>query len=205
MGGESTVPGDLRGRLEVVHGHSPSTDGVLQTEQPGSGEVRVIRFHGRRDVLRVQRPVRSMRQRLGLNASEHGRAATFPPVRVGHLTGDVFVSATAVGQQSAQVALCPRGDEQRGLESEEPGDPLLERVDGGVITEDVVPHLGLGHGPAHGLAGPSDGVAAQIDEVTGLVTGGVRLVLGVGNIDGVSGAGAIGGRHTHTLPRLEGP
>jgi hypothetical protein len=52
--------------------------------------------------------------------------------------------------QAAQVALRARGHEERGFLAQHLRDARLQGVDGGVVGEDVVAHLGGGHGRAHG-------------------------------------------------------
>jgi hypothetical protein len=83
-----------------------------------------------------------LRQWLRLDAAEHRPAAAFPAVGVGHLADDVLVAALAVAHQRAQVALRAGGHEQRRLLAQHRGDALLQRVDGRVVAEDVVAHLG---------------------------------------------------------------
>ena len=62
-----------------------------------------------------------------------------------------------------EVAHRPGGDEQAGLLAEQLGGALLEGVDRGVVAEDVVADLGVGHRPAHRRGWVGDGVAAQVD------------------------------------------
>ena len=61
----------------------------------------------------------------------------------------------------------PLAHEQAGLLAEQLGGPLLERVDGRVVAEDVVADLGLGHRPAHLGGRLGDGVGAEVDEAVG--------------------------------------
>ena len=64
-----------------------------------------------------------------------------------------------------QVALRAAGDEQRRLLAEHRGDPLLQRVDGRVVAEDVVADLGARPSPrASPAVGPRHRVAAQVDD-----------------------------------------
>ena len=55
-------------------------------------------------------------------------------------------------EQRQQVGLRAAGREQAGFEAEVAREPLLQRVDGGVFTVDVVADLGAEHRLAHGAA-----------------------------------------------------
>ena len=77
--------------------------------------------------------------------------------------GDRLLAAPEVGELRDEVAHRAAGDEQPGLLAEELGGAFLEGDDGRVVAEDVVADLGLGHGVAHGVGGPRDRVAAQVD------------------------------------------
>ena len=50
---------------------------VLQRQQARAGEVGVIGLHGLGDVAEAERTVGLVRQRLGLDAAQHGGAAAF--------------------------------------------------------------------------------------------------------------------------------
>jgi hypothetical protein len=102
-------------------------------------------------------------ERLGLHAAQHRRAAALPAVAVRLLADDVLVAAPAVREHGAQVALGAGGHEQRRLEAQQRGDPLLQRVDARVGAEDVVAQWRGGHGLAHRRSRLRDGVAAQVD------------------------------------------
>ena len=69
---------------------------------------------------------------------------------------DQQAHAEDVGERSG-------GAPQPGLVAEQPRDPLLERVDGGVLAVDVVADLGGGHRLAHRGAGTGQGVGAEVD------------------------------------------
>ncbi len=70
------------------------------------------------------------------------------------------------GADGEHVGHRPGGREERGLLAEQPGDPLLERADGGVLAVDVVADLGARHRGAHRLGGTGDGVAAEVDHAS---------------------------------------
>jgi len=62
-----------------------------------------------------------------------------------------------------QVGQRTGGGEERGLEPEQPGNPLLERPYRRVLGVDVVADLSFGHRGSHALRRAGHGVAAQID------------------------------------------
>jgi hypothetical protein len=129
----------------------------------GAREVRVVGLDGGVDLGQVHRAVGALRQRLRLDAAQHRGAASLPAVGMGHLADDVLVAAAAVAHQPAQVALRAGGHEQRGLETEVGRDASLQRVDRGVVAEDVVAQRGGTHRVPHRRGRAGDGVAAQVD------------------------------------------
>ena len=56
--------------------------------------------------------------------------------------------------------------EQCALLAAQPGDPVLELVNGGIVVEHVVADDGLGDRAAHRGRGTGDGVGAQVDHVS---------------------------------------
>src|SRR5262249_59920066 len=65
----------------------------------------------------------------------------------------------------------PGRDEQGRLLAEQPGDALLQAVDGRVLAEDVVADLRGGHGGAHARRRTGGRVAAEVDPGGGHVSG----------------------------------
>src|SRR3954468_6683401 len=57
------------------------------------------------------------------------------------------------------------GDEDRRLHTHGRRGLLLQAIDGRILAEDVVPHLGLGHGPAHLRVGLGHRIGTQIDQI----------------------------------------
>ena len=138
------------GLLQVLERQHLATQRVLQRQQPGAREVRVVRLDRRFDVGKGQRAVGLVVQRLRLHAAEHRRAAAFPAIAVLHLADDVLVAALAMRQHAAQVALRAGRHEQRRLEPEQRRDLLLQRVDARVVAEHVVAQRRCRHRGAHG-------------------------------------------------------
>ena len=64
-----------------------------------------------------------------------------------------------------RLPMVPLATNSAGLLAGQLGGALLERDDGGVVAEDVVADLGLGHRAAHRRRGLGDGVGAKVDEV----------------------------------------
>ena len=69
--------------------------------------------------------------------------------------GDDLATSRHVRHVGHEVAHRAAGHEQACRLARQLGGPLLERVDGGVLAEDVIADLGLGHGPAHLGSGPA--------------------------------------------------
>ena len=96
------------------------------------------------------RAVGLLRQRLRLNAAQHGRAAAFPAVGVRHLADDVLLATLAMCSSAPHRLLCvPVGMKSAASLPSIGGNALLQRVDGGVVAEHVVAYLGRGHRGAH--------------------------------------------------------
>jgi hypothetical protein len=97
--------GEVGGRLHVAEGQQLAAQRVLQCEQPGAREVRVVGLDRRLDLRQRQRTVRRVVERLRLHAAEDRSAATFPAVAMRLLAHDVLV-ATAAVREIAQRLLC---------------------------------------------------------------------------------------------------
>jgi hypothetical protein len=76
---------------------------------------------------------------------------------------DDRVAGTGQRGDGHLVAHRPGGEKQRSLGPQELCDPLLEPGGRGVLAELLVADLGLGHGPAHALAGKGVSVREEID------------------------------------------
>jgi hypothetical protein len=76
---------------------------------------------------------------------------------------DDLITGLGVGADGGLVGHGAGRDEAGGFFAHEFGDAVLEADDGGVITQDIIPDLGIGHGLAHGGGGAGDGVAAEVD------------------------------------------
>ena len=136
---------------------------VLDRDRGGGGEVPVgLRPHLRDQLVGVE-PAAVGDHGAGGDPEDRGRGAHLvgDDVRVG--VAEHLLAGLADQPHADLVAHRPGRHEQRRLVAEQPGDPLLERVDRRVLAVDVVPHLGLGHGPAHPGGRPGDRVRAQVD------------------------------------------
>ena len=74
-----------------------------------------------------------------------------------------LVAALGVRAEGGLVAHRPRREVERRLLAEQLGGALLEAQDGGIVAEDVVVDLGLGHRLPHLGRRPRHRVAAQVD------------------------------------------
>ena len=68
---------------------------------------------------------------------------------MGQRVGEQLGTGRDVEPQAELVGERPSRAEQPCLVTEQSGDLLLQRTDGGVLTEDVVADLGLGHRTPH--------------------------------------------------------
>jgi hypothetical protein len=142
-----------------------AADGVLERDEPRDGEVRVVGLDRRLDLGEVERAVGEVLQRLRLDRAQHRRPARLVAVGMRLLAHDDFLAALAMRHHRGEVRLRAGGKEEPRLHAEALGGDLVQAIDGGIVAEDVVADLGLGHGAAHGLGGLGDGVAAQVDQV----------------------------------------
>ena len=55
-----------------------------------------------------------------------------------------------------------RGDEEGCVFSHDPGRAGLKILNRRVVAENIIADHGFGHGPAHCVRGPGDGIAAEI-------------------------------------------
>ena len=125
--------------------------------------MRVVGFDGRFNISQCQAAVGLMVEWLRLHAAKHRRAAAFPAVAMRHLADDVFVTALAVAEQPAQIALGAGRYKQRRFKAQHIGNLVLQGIDAGVAREHIVAQQRGLHGGAHAWRGLGDGVTAQID------------------------------------------
>jgi hypothetical protein len=151
--------------VQVAPRNDPAADRVLEREQAGAREVRVVGLDRGLDLREIERAVGAVGERLRLDAPEHRTAARLVAVGVGLLADDVLVAALAMAHQRGEVRLRPGREEQRGLEAEELRRALLELVHGRIVAEHVVADRGGRHRRAHRGRGLGYGVAAQVDDL----------------------------------------
>ena len=138
--------------------------GVLERDEAGQRLVGVGRVAERGvDGGRVERAVGPVLEAPGARADDDRVAGGLVDDEVMLRAGDHLLAAAEVGHHRREVAHRAARDEQAGLLAEQLRGALLEGDDGRVVAEDVVADLGLGHRPAHGVGGPRDGVAAEVD------------------------------------------
>ena len=154
--GKRTCPGQVLQRQHLA------LHGVLQRQQAGAGEVKIIGLDRFQHLIQVQGTVRLHFQWLRLDRTQHRRAAAFVLIGVGLLTDDVFFAALTVGHQRQQVAHGAGGHEQRRGEPQALGQFGLQAVDAGVFAIHVIAADGAGHRIEHAGGGLGHGVAAQV-------------------------------------------
>ena len=138
--------------------------GVLERDQPGDRLMWVRGVaEGVLDLRRVDGAVRPILERTHARPDDDRVTGRLVDDHVVLAAGDRLLAARQVGHLGDEVAHRPGGDEQAGLLAEKLGCALFESVDRGVVAEDVVTELGVGHGPAHGRGRVGDSVAAQVD------------------------------------------
>ena len=139
--------------------------GVLKAEHGGGGEMGVaLGPDGAGHVVWVDAALGVVGHQAGLGSGQGGLSPAFVPEHVGLVAHDDLVAPVAVGQSGDEVAHGAAGGQQAGFLAQHGGGPLLQLINGRVLAENVVAHLGLGHGPAHLAGGFGDCVAAQIDQ-----------------------------------------
>ena len=138
--------------------------GVLERDQAGDRFVGVGGVaEGVLDLGRVDGAVGLVLERTHARPDDDRVTGCLVDDHVVLAAGDGLLAAREVRHLGDEVAHRPGGDEQAGLLAEQLGGALLEGVDRGVVAEDVVTELGVGHRPAHGRGRVGDGVAAQVD------------------------------------------
>jgi hypothetical protein len=122
----------------------------------GAWPLGVRALDGRGDL--VWREVAATADDRELNARQRRAAAALVEHAVRALTGEDVVPGAAVREHRDQVAHGAARHEEGGLQAGQLRGAGLQGVHRGVVTEDVVPHDRLGHGPAHACRGARDGV-----------------------------------------------
>jgi hypothetical protein len=149
--------------VEGLHQPAAAVVRVLHRDRRGGGQVPVaLRPHLRDERVDVE-PAAGRDDGPGRDAEHHRSRAQLvgDHVRIG--VAEHLLAGLGDQAHPDLVAHRPRRHEQRGLVAEQVGDPLLQRPDRRVLAVDVVPHLGLGHGPAHRRGGPGDRVGTKVD------------------------------------------
>ena len=139
--------------------------GVLDGDHPGDRLVRVRGVAERViDLVEVEGAVGPVVEGADAGPHDDRVAGRLVDDHVMLAAGDGLLAARQMGHLGDEVAHRPRRDEQAGLLAEQLRGALLEGVHRGVVAEDVVADLGVGHRPAHGRRRLRDRVAAEVDE-----------------------------------------
>jgi hypothetical protein len=138
---------------------------VLHRHYRGVGVVIVAFPDHRRNLIGAYHPVfAGQRSRHQPEMSRH--RAAFVVQKVGPRLAHHLVPGP---RECGEGYLVPHGagrNEKAGLLAEKIRGELLEGVDGGIVSEDIVADLGRGHRLSHLRRGPRDGVASQVDHVS---------------------------------------
>ncbi len=162
MGAQTTALGQSGDFLHVGQGQRLSAHRVFDHDEPGTGEMRIVRFDHRLDVVQSKRAVRLLLQRLGLDRSQNGHAACLPAIGVPLLTDNGLVTAAAMRHHGDQVALGAAGRKQASFEAEHRGGGVLQEIYRRIFSHYVVTERRFDHGLLHGRGGLGDGVAAKV-------------------------------------------
>ena len=97
---------------------------------------------------------------MGLNAAQNGAATGFVFIGVRVLAGDVFIPATTMTEQGAQITLGAGGKEQTGCFASTFGKGCFQKIDRRVIPINIIPQGGFQHRGAHPRARLGDRIAS---------------------------------------------
>ena len=181
---DSVLVGDGRDLGRIGNAERPShrmSVGVLDDDEPRDRLVRVARVAERLfDLDGIEGAVGSLAERPDGRPRDHGVTGRLVQDDVALVPGDRLLAAREVGHLGHEVAHRARGHEQPSFLAQELGRALLEGMNGGIVAEDVVADLGLGHRPPHLGRGPGDGVGTKVDQVHALGEDTARSVRGPG-------------------------
>ena len=140
---------------------------VLDGHRPCGDQVRAAIGDGHRDhVGRSEQTPRRV-PGPGGDPTEHGVRAQLRADDVRQAVAQQLRPRRHEQAHAELVAQRTARHEQARLVPEQPGDPLLERGDGGVLPVDIVADIGLRHRPAHPFNGARHSVRAQVDRLHG--------------------------------------
>ena len=155
--------------MQVVERKGFSGLGVFQAHESGPGKVGIVGLDRLLHTGKVKGAVGCELQRLRVNPPDHRGPASLEAVTVGLLSGNVFVAPLTVTEKRQEVRLGTAGDEKCGFHAKHCRGQFFEAIDCRVLAIDVVPHLGRGHGRAHGRGRPGNGIAPEIDPLHSLL------------------------------------
>src|SRR5512139_585659 len=136
--------------------------GVLQTDKAGRRLMNVSRPYDALNLPGREDAVLSL-EAAELATRDHGGGCALVVEDVGVAVDDDLVPGADVGLDGHLIGHGPRSHEEAGLLVEEGGGHLLEEIDGRVLAEHVVSHLGGGHGLSHGGGRAGYCITAKID------------------------------------------
>src|SRR5947209_10784691 len=153
---------DLIGPGLGEDGASSEIKRVFQHDQAGLGAIVDTRRNALLDLLPGDDPIFAIdRTRLASGKGRYGRR--FKVDDVGTLFADDLLSMMRVDLDGNLVAHGAGGNKNGGFPPENLCGPLLQPVDRGVFTINVIANLSFSHGAAHFGSRLGDGVAAQVN------------------------------------------
>ena len=138
--------------------------GIFERDHARDRVVDVVLTEGSLDLVEGKRPVRTLADGADGRPHEGGVASGLVDDDVRLSAGDRLHPAAEVRELRDEIALGATGDEDGGFLAEQVGGAFLERVDGGVVAEDVVAELRLRHRASHLRRRPRHGVAPKVDQ-----------------------------------------
>ncbi len=158
--------GDLGDALKRIKASAATVMTLFERDQTGPCVVAVDGPDLVAEPIDRQDSARGV-DRARSHAPEPRDSPAFPHVHVRGALAEQLVTRRAVDPHADLVGHGAGGNEQRGLLAQDRGDPLFEGPDRRVLAIDIVPDLGLGHGPTHRRGGPGHRVGPQVDDALG--------------------------------------
>ena len=188
---------DRRNAFDGVDSPSAAIMRVLQPDESGPDVMNVVRADGVLDLIEGKQPEVSLKGTCG-HARKPRDAPGLPDIDMRGCRTQEFISRAGVHADGNLVGHRSRRHEDRGLLSQQLRRAGLERVNRGVLAEDVIAHLGLSHRPAHRRGRPRHRVRPQINRRTVHE----RCLCGYSQVGlGCPSTGPLGHRLFSPLPR----
>jgi hypothetical protein len=103
---------------------------------------------------------------MKLDTGDYGCGGTLIVINVCILIDQNFIAWLNMGLDGYLVGHSTRGHEKPGFLAQQGCHLILEKIDGGVLTQNVVTNLGCGYGLPHGVAWLGYRVTAEINHMS---------------------------------------